>query len=80
MQDTTITREVYMMAAAHQNQIILKVDDGLMERIKRFTEWLSAQQPSGLKVSRADAIRVLLHRGLGEFAHDAASQEAPQGQ
>jgi hypothetical protein len=63
-----------MMAAAPQKQIIFKLDEGLMEQIDRFTQWLNDQQKPGLKVSRTDAIRVLLYRGLGAFSADEGFQ------
>ena len=54
-----------MTGATHQ--IILKVDDDLNGRIERFGTYLQAQQPTGIKLTRMDAMRVLLHKGLEEF-------------
>jgi hypothetical protein len=56
-----------MMAAAQPLQIILKIDDDLRDRIEHFSQKLSDSQPAGLKISRAQAIRVLIHRGLDAF-------------
>ena len=67
-----------MMAAAHQNQLILKIDDDLMARIQRFTEHLMASQPAGIKLSRTDAVRVLLHKGLDAFEIDEGFQQEPR--
>jgi hypothetical protein len=53
-----------MMAAAQQNQLIIKIDSDLMARIQRFAERLIAAQPPGIKLTRTDAIRVILHKGL----------------
>ena len=53
-----------MMAAAPQNQLIIKVDSDLMARIQRYAQRLIASQPPGIKLSRTDAIRVILHKGL----------------
>jgi metal-responsive CopG/Arc/MetJ family transcriptional regulator len=43
--------------------IYVRLDDALLGRIDRFIDRLAEQQP-GLKPSRSDAIRVLVHKAL----------------
>jgi hypothetical protein len=43
--------------------VYVRLDDALIARIDRYAERLAAEQP-GLKPTRSDTIRVLLHRAL----------------
>jgi metal-responsive CopG/Arc/MetJ family transcriptional regulator len=50
-------------------RVLCDLDDALLARIDQFVERLAAQQP-GLKPNRSDAIRVLVHKGLGAFEQE----------
>jgi metal-responsive CopG/Arc/MetJ family transcriptional regulator len=52
-----------MACESQPKQIYVRLDDDLIAKIDRYVERLEARQP-GLKPSRSDAIRILLHRGL----------------
>jgi metal-responsive CopG/Arc/MetJ family transcriptional regulator len=52
-----------MACESQPKQIYVRLDDDLIAKIDRYAERLAARQP-GLKPSRSDAIRILLHKGL----------------
>ena len=45
-------------------QVAVRLPEGLLRRVDRHVERLTAQTPLGISVTRADAIRVLLHEAL----------------
>jgi metal-responsive CopG/Arc/MetJ family transcriptional regulator len=58
-----------MACESQPKAIYVRLDDALLARIDQFVERLAAQQP-GLKPNRSDAIRVLVHKGLGAFEQE----------
>ena len=52
-----------MASESQPKQIYVRLDDALLARFDRYAERLEAEQP-GLKPTRSDAIRILVHRGL----------------
>ena len=58
---------------ARTNQIGVRVDDALLQALDAYAAKLSADNP-GMNMTRADAIRVLLTRGLQDFQ---ANQQQP---
>jgi hypothetical protein len=52
-----------MACESQPKQIYVRLDDDLIAKIDRYVERLAERQP-GLRPSRSDAIRILLHRGL----------------
>jgi metal-responsive CopG/Arc/MetJ family transcriptional regulator len=52
-----------MASESSPKQIYVRLDDTLLSRIDRYAERLAAEQP-GLKPTRSDAIRILLHKAL----------------
>jgi metal-responsive CopG/Arc/MetJ family transcriptional regulator len=52
-----------MACESQPKQIYVRLDDELLARIDLYVQQLAVDQP-GLKPSRSDAIRILLHKGL----------------
>jgi metal-responsive CopG/Arc/MetJ family transcriptional regulator len=52
-----------MACESQPKQIYVRLDDALLARIDKYVDRLAVGQP-GLKPSRSDAIRILLHKGL----------------
>ena len=57
--------------AEQDEQIVTRAPHALVERLDAYVERLKAEEP-GRRVTRADAIRILLHKALD--AIDAAEQ------
>jgi hypothetical protein len=49
--------------AEQDEQIVTRAPHALVERLDAFVERLKAEEP-GRRVTRADAIRILLHKAL----------------
>jgi metal-responsive CopG/Arc/MetJ family transcriptional regulator len=58
-----------MASESSPKQIYVRLDDTLLSRIDRYAERLAAEQP-GLKPTRSDAIRILLHKALDADTHE----------
>jgi len=56
-------------------QIAIRLPQPLLDRIKAYTDRL-AQSMQGINITRADAIRVLIERGLNSVTHDLKPEPA----
>jgi len=59
-------------------QVYVRLDDATLARIDRFAEHLAAEQP-GLKLTRSDAMRVLIYRALDQLEAEGRLEE-PRGE
>jgi metal-responsive CopG/Arc/MetJ family transcriptional regulator len=65
-----------MASESSPKQIYVRLDDMLLSRIDRYAERRAAEQP-GLKPTRSDAIRILLHKALD--ADTREEETSPSG-
>ena len=57
-------------------QVAVRLSESLLRRVDRHVERLTAQTPLGISVTRADAMRVLLHEAL-EAAETSGKYTTP---
>lgn len=52
-------------------QVAFRFDASLMKRLTRFTKEKASEMPTGIRFTRADAVRMLLEQGLEQAGFPA---------
>lgn len=65
-----LEEEVPLMERHKGKQIFVRLPDELVTALDQYAAVLAEERP-GMKASRADAIRVLLHKGLATVTREA---------
>jgi hypothetical protein len=71
-----LEEEVPSMERHKGKQIFVRLPDELVTALDQYAAVLAEERP-GMKASRADAIRVLLHKGLATVTREARGTGSP---